>query len=56
MEYATDREETYKLVARMQTKFPNVPVYVSRATPAIGTHTGPGLIVVSIMTRSDIRL
>jgi DegV family protein with EDD domain len=56
VEYATDREETYKLVARMQTKFPNVPVYVSRATPAIGTHTGPGLIVVSIMTRSDIRL
>lgn len=54
VEYATDREEAYKLVARLQAKFPYVPVYISRATPAIGTHTGPGLMVVCVMTKEKI--
>lgn len=56
VEYASDRNEANKLIERLKAKFPHVPVYLSRATPVIGTHTGPGLIVVSIMTKSNIRL
>ena len=56
VEYASDRGEADKLVKRLKTKFPHAPVYLSRATPVMGTHTGPGLIVVSIMTISNIRL
>jgi fatty acid-binding protein DegV len=26
-----------------------VPIYLSRASPVIGTHTGPGLILVSVL-------
>jgi fatty acid-binding protein DegV len=51
VEYATDCEEANKLVARLEAKFPHVPVYISRATPAMGTHTGPGLMVVCTMTK-----
>lgn len=56
VEYASDRSEADKLVKRLETKFPHVPVYISRATPVMGTHTGPGLILVSIMTKNDIPL
>jgi DegV family protein with EDD domain len=51
VEYATDRDEAYKLEAKLRTRFPDVPVYISRATPAMGTHTGPGLMVVCTMTK-----
>lgn len=49
VEYASDLEESNKLTERLRIKFPVVPIYVSRATPVIGTHTGPGLIVVSVL-------
>jgi DegV family protein with EDD domain len=54
VEYASDLNEADKLVERLKTKFPHVPVYISHATPVMGTHTGPGLILVSIMTKNDI--
>jgi DegV family protein with EDD domain len=34
---------------RLAPAFPGVPIYESRATPVIGTHTGPGLVVVTAM-------
>jgi fatty acid-binding protein DegV len=49
VEYATDLDEANKLVQRLHSKYPQVSIYLSRTSPAIGTHTGPGLIVVSVL-------
>ncbi|MFC1927959.1 DegV family protein [Chloroflexota bacterium] len=49
VEYAADLDEANKLVQRLRSKYPKVPIYLSRTSPAIGTHTGPGLIVVSVL-------
>jgi DegV family protein with EDD domain len=48
VEYAIDFDEANRLVQRLRSEFPQVPVYISRASPVIGTHTGPGLIAVSV--------
>ena len=49
VEYATDLDEANRLVQRLQSKYPQVPIYLSRASPVISTHTGPGLILVSVL-------
>jgi DegV family protein with EDD domain len=49
VEYATDSEEANGLVKRFHLRYPKVPVVLSRATPVIGTHAGPSLILVSIL-------
>jgi len=49
VEYATDLDEANRLVRRLHSKYPQVPIYLSRASPVIGTHTGPGLIIVSVL-------
>ena len=49
VEYATDSDEADKLVQRLHSKYPRVPIYLSRTSPVIGTHTGPGLILVSVL-------
>ena len=48
VEYATDFDEANRLIHRLHAKYPEVPIYLSRASPVIGTHTGPGLILVSV--------
>jgi len=48
VEYATDFDKANRLFQRLHSKYPEVPIYLSRASPVIGTHTGPGLIVVSV--------
>ena len=48
VEYAADFDEANRLVQRLRSKFPQVPIYRSRASPVIGTHTGPSLIAVSV--------
>jgi len=48
VEYATDLNEANKLVQRLRAKFSKVSIYLSRVSPVIGTHTGPGLILVSV--------
>jgi len=48
VEYATDFDEANRLFQRLHLKYPEVPIYLSRASPVIGTHTGPSLIVVSV--------
>ena len=48
VEYAVDYQEAKKLFQRLQSRFPGIPVYLTRASPVIGTHTGPGLIAVSV--------
>jgi DegV family protein with EDD domain len=54
VEYASDRNEAVILTERLKAKFPDIPVYISHATPVMGSHTGPGLIVVSIMTKNNL--
>jgi DegV family protein with EDD domain len=49
VEYATDLDEANRLVQRLHSKYPQVPIYLTRTSPVIGTHTGPGLIVVSML-------
>jgi DegV family protein with EDD domain len=49
VEYAIDLDEANRLVQRLHAKYPQVPIYLSRTSPVIGTHTGPGLIVVSML-------
>jgi len=48
VEYATDLDEANRLVRRLHSKYPQAPIYLSRTSPVIGTHTGPGLIVVTV--------
>ena len=49
VEYAIDVDEANRLVERFRSKYPEVPIYISRASPFIGTHTGPGLIAISVL-------
>ena len=49
IEYATNLDEAEMLVERFSHKVPKERIYISRASPVIGTHTGPGLLVVSIL-------
>lgn len=49
VEYAADSDEANGLVQRLRSEYPQVPIYLSRTSPAIGTHTGPGLIVVTVL-------
>jgi DegV family protein with EDD domain len=51
VEYATDLDEANILVQRLHSKYPQVPIYLSRATPVIGTHTGPSLILVTVFVK-----
>jgi DegV family protein with EDD domain len=54
VEYATDFDEANNLLQRLRSKFPEVPIYLSRVSPVIGTHTGPGLILVSGLGNSRV--
>lgn len=49
VEYATDLAEANRLVQRLRSKYSQVPIYLTRTSPVIGTHTGPGLIIVSVL-------
>jgi len=54
VEHATDLDEANSLVQRLHSKYPKVPIYLSRATPVIGMHTGPGLILVSVLGNRQV--
>lgn len=49
IEDATTPEDAEKLAEQLGTKFPKERIYRSKASPVIGTHTGPGLLAVSIL-------
>jgi DegV family protein with EDD domain len=49
VEYAADLDEANKLVQRLRLEYPQIPIYLSRTSAAIGTHTGPGLILVTVL-------
>lgn len=43
-------EDAEALVVRLSSIFPRERIYRSKMTPAIGTHTGPGLLLVAVMS------
>jgi len=53
VEDATTPDDVERLVERLSSKFPKERIYRSKTTPAIGTHTGPGLLLVAILGDRD---
>ena len=51
--YATDREDAESLAARLKAQFPDVPFYMTRIGPVLGTHAGPGAMGVAVRTKED---
>jgi len=49
VEDAACPDDAELLVERLSCKFPKDRIYRSKTTPAIGTHTGPGLLLVAIL-------
>jgi len=49
VEDAACPDEAEMLVERLSAKFPKEQIYRSRTTPVIGTHTGPGLLLVAVL-------
>ncbi len=42
-------DEAEALAERLSSKFPKERIYRSKMTPVIGTHTGPGLLLVAVL-------
>jgi len=42
-------DEAEMLTERLSTRFPRERIYRSKMTPAVGTHTGPGLLLVGVL-------
>ncbi len=49
VEDAACPDDAELLVERLGSKFPRERIYRSKTTPVIGTHTGPGLLLVAIL-------
>jgi DegV family protein with EDD domain len=49
VEYAMALDDAEKLIERLGAKFPKERIYRSRVSPVIGTHTGPSLLVVTVL-------
>jgi DegV family protein with EDD domain len=49
IEYGTSLGEAKALADRIASIWPNVPIYMSRVSPVVGTHTGPGVLSVSVL-------
>jgi len=49
VEYATALDDAEMLAERLGSRFPKERIYRSRASPVIGTHTGPGLLLVTVL-------
>ena len=49
VEEADCSEDADSLVDRLSNIFPKERIYRTRTTPVIGTHTGPGLLLVAVM-------
>jgi len=49
VEYATAVDEAEMLVERLSSRFTKERIYRSRASPVIGTHTGPNLLLITVL-------
>lgn len=49
VEYAGPPDEAEILIEHLSSFFPREQIYTSRASPVIGTHTGPSLLIVAVL-------
>jgi DegV family protein with EDD domain len=49
VEHATTPDEAETLVKRLKAKFPRTRIYLSRVSPVIGAHVGPGVLGVAVL-------
>ena len=49
IEYGTNADEAKALAKRIASVFPKIPVYMSNVSPVIGTHTGPGVLSITVL-------
>jgi DegV family protein with EDD domain len=49
VEYGTNVDEANLFAEKIKSLYTGVPVYLSHMSPVIGTHTGPGVLSVTIM-------
>ncbi len=49
VEYGTNIAEATALANRIASIFPKIPLYMSNVNPVIGTHTGPGILAVTVL-------
>ena len=49
VEYAGSPDETKILMGHLSSFFPREQIYISQASPVIGTHTGPSLLAVAVL-------
>jgi DegV family protein with EDD domain len=49
VEYAGSPDDSRVLIEHLSSFFPRDQIYVSRAGPVIGTHTGPSLLLVAVL-------
>jgi len=49
IEAAATPDDAEALAERLSAKFPKERIYRSRTSPVIGTHTGPGLLLVTVL-------
>jgi DegV family protein with EDD domain len=49
VEYAGSPDDAKILIERLTSVFPREQIYISQASPVIGTHTGPSLLVVAVL-------
>ena len=49
IEDATTPDDAEMLAERLSTRFPREHIYRSKTSPVIGTHTGPGLLIVTVL-------
>ena len=49
VEYAGSRDDAEVLIERLSSFFPREQIHISQAGPVIGTHTGPGLLLVAVL-------
>ncbi|MFH1381704.1 MAG: DegV family protein [Chloroflexota bacterium] len=53
IEHGTNVTEAKALAVRLTAKFPQVPIHITTVNPVIGTHTGPDVLIVSVLSDQD---
>jgi fatty acid-binding protein DegV len=46
--YTTTGEEAEALAERIKSSYPDIPLYLTRLGPVLGTHAGPGAMGVAV--------
>jgi len=52
VEYTTDKEKAEELLKEIKSLFPDLTLYLSRITPVLGVHFGPGALLVALREES----